>query len=35
MPTNPTTYAKRTRPVPDRLIELNRVDLIGIGNVAV
>ncbi|KAH3696621.1 hypothetical protein DPMN_084097 [Dreissena polymorpha] len=28
----PTTHADRTRPVPDRLIGLDRVDLIGSGN---
>ncbi|KAH3704841.1 hypothetical protein DPMN_079902 [Dreissena polymorpha] len=30
----PTTHADRTRPVPDRLVGLERVDLIGCGNQA-
>jgi len=34
MPTTPTAFAKRARPVPNRLIGLNRVDLIGNENIA-
>ncbi|KAH3734741.1 hypothetical protein DPMN_041186 [Dreissena polymorpha] len=30
----PTTHADRTRPVPDRLVGLDRFDLIGSGNPA-
>ncbi|KAH3872041.1 hypothetical protein DPMN_035254 [Dreissena polymorpha] len=33
-PTAPTTHADRTRPVPDRLVGLDRVDQIGSGNPA-
>ncbi|KAH3787544.1 hypothetical protein DPMN_165670 [Dreissena polymorpha] len=33
-PTAPTTQADRTRPVPDRLVGLDRVDLNGSGNPA-